>query len=62
MTAEVRGTVQSGRETESNPDDVLDFGAGHVEVGRDLGEPVSGREAVHQVLDSRAPVNDERPA
>ncbi len=31
----------SGGESESNPDHVLDLGARHVEVGRDLGEAIT---------------------
>ncbi len=52
----------SGGESEGNPDDVLDLGAGHVEVGGNFGEAVTSLEAVHQVLDSRAAVDDQRLA
>jgi transcriptional regulator GlxA family with amidase domain len=40
----------SGGESEGNVDHVLDLGARHVEVGRDLGEAVAGLEAVDQIL------------
>ena len=43
-----------------NPDHVLDLGARHVEVGRDLGEAIAGLEAVDQILDPRAAVDDHR--
>ena len=47
---------------EGNPDHVLDFGPGNVEVGRDLGEAITGLEAVDQILDSGAAMDDQRLA
>lgn len=49
-------------DAEGNPDHVLDFGAGNVEVGRDLGEAIAGLEAVDQILDFGAAVDDQRLA
>ena len=60
VSAEAASMEGSGGESESNPDHVLDLGARHVEVGRDLGEAIAGLEAVDQILDPRAAVDDHR--
>jgi hypothetical protein len=50
----------SSWESEGNSDDVLDFVAWHVEVGRDVREAVPCLEAVDQVLDPSATVDQKR--
>ena len=62
VSTEVASMEGSGGESESNPDYVRDLGAGHVEVGRNLGEAIAGLEAIDQILDPRAAVHDHRLA
>lgn len=51
---------RSGGSASGDPNHVFDLGARHGEVCSDAGDAVAGLEAIDEILDASAALNDER--